>query len=118
LSPHPFFKRNTMYSKNIIIQCISLFLLLGFTPSHGLAAAPDTELPSGNKNLNKTKSDEVKQDVQYQSVEERRLYTLLQTERDNLENEKKVLALKEKELKTLHVEADKKLKLLKGVAKN
>ena len=48
----------------------------------------------------------------FSSVEERRLYTKLQNERDNLEEEKKVLALKEKELKTLEKEADKKLKLL------
>ncbi len=48
----------------------------------------------------------------FSSVEERRLYTILQNERDSLEEEKKVLALKEKELKTLEEEADKKLKLL------
>ncbi len=48
----------------------------------------------------------------FNSVEERRLYTILQNERDNLEEEKKVLALKEKELKTLEEEADKKLKQL------
>lgn len=48
----------------------------------------------------------------FSSVEERRLYTVLQNERDNLEEEKKVLAFKEKELKTLQEEADKKLKQL------
>jgi len=48
----------------------------------------------------------------FSSVEERRLFTILQNERDSLEEEKKVLALKEKELKTLELEADKKLKLL------
>ncbi len=48
----------------------------------------------------------------FSSVEERRLYTILQNERDNLEEERKVLVLKEKELKTLEEEADKKLKLL------
>ena len=48
----------------------------------------------------------------FSSVEERRLFTILQNERDSLEEEKKVLALKEKELKTLEQEADKKLKLL------
>lgn len=48
----------------------------------------------------------------FSSVEERRLYAILQNERDNLEEEKKVLALKEKELKTLEEEADKKLKML------
>ncbi|MBU1138007.1 MAG: hypothetical protein KKD01_08045 [Proteobacteria bacterium] len=45
----------------------------------------------------------------FDSVEERRISTLLQNERDNLEEEKKVLALKEKELKTLQKEVDKKL---------
>ena len=48
----------------------------------------------------------------FSSVEERRLYTILQNERDSLEEEKKVLALREKELKTLEEEADKKLKLI------
>ena len=37
---------------------------------------------------------------------------MLQNERDNLEEERKVIALKEKELKTLQEEADKKIELL------
>lgn len=45
----------------------------------------------------------------FASVEERRIHSILQNERDNLEEEKKVLVLKEKELKTLQVEVDKKL---------
>lgn len=48
----------------------------------------------------------------FSSVEERRLYTVLQSERANLVDARKALILKEKELKTLEAEADKKLKLL------
>jgi flagellar motility protein MotE (MotC chaperone) len=46
---------------------------------------------------------------QYQSVEERRIYALMQEERDNLKQEKKDLALREKELKTLETTVDKKI---------
>ena len=55
---------------------------------------------------------EVKEQTTFKSVEERRLYAVLQNERDNLEEERKVIALKEKELKTLQEEADKKIELL------
>ncbi len=60
----------------------------------------------------KTPAPNLLQKKNFSSVEERRLYTVLQNERDNLEEEKKVLALKEKELKTLEEEVDKKLKQL------
>ena len=55
---------------------------------------------------------EVEEQTTFKSVEERRLYAVLQNERDNLEEERKVIALKEKELKTLQEEADKKIELL------
>ncbi len=45
----------------------------------------------------------------YSSVEERRLHALMQKERENILNDKKVLELKEKELKTLEDAVDKKL---------
>ena len=45
----------------------------------------------------------------YSSVEERRLHALMQKERDNLLKNKKVLDLKEKELKTLEAAVDKKI---------
>jgi len=95
-------------NKNIfLIPLCSYALLIGLSTSVNSADAPlipeetpasDT-IPEGNKE-------------NFDSVEERRLYTNLQNERDNLEDEKKVMSLKEKELKTLQVEADKKIKLL------
>ncbi len=60
----------------------------------------------------KTMPAQDKTEKGYTSVEERRLFSILQNERDNLEEEKKVLILKEKELKTLQIEADKKIELL------
>jgi flagellar motility protein MotE (MotC chaperone) len=48
-------------------------------------------------------------DEQYKSVEERRIYALMQEERDNLKQEKKDLDLREKELKTLETTVDKKI---------
>ncbi len=49
------------------------------------------------------------QKTKFSSVEERRLYQTLQQERETLHEEKKLLVIKEKELKTLKVEVDKKL---------
>ncbi len=48
-------------------------------------------------------------DIQYSSVEERRLYLAIQQERDNLSLERKKLNEKKKELKTIETEVDKKL---------
>lgn len=45
----------------------------------------------------------------YSSVEERRLHALMQNERENILRDKKVLELKEKELKTLEAAVDKKI---------
>ena len=45
----------------------------------------------------------------FNSVEERRINAILQNERDNLADDKKVLDIREKELKTLQEEVDKKL---------
>jgi len=96
-----------MYSKTIFFQLILFICLTGTAPSFSHAEDPpgSSEVP---EDTNKAKP----QEQTFTSVEERRLYTILQNERDNLEEEKKVLALKEKELKTLQEEADKKIKLL------
>lgn len=100
-----------MYSKHLSLICTAIFfLILGLTPSFSLGADPDTESPMAKDKAKINQSPETK--TEFKSVEERRLYAVLQNERDNLAEEKKVLVLKEKELKTLQVEADKKLKLL------
>lgn len=49
------------------------------------------------------------EEQKYQSVEERRIFALIQEERDKLEQEKKDMDLREKELKTLSVSVDKKI---------
>ncbi len=72
-----------------------------------LAEEPTTTAPPST-----TEQTSTKKEPSYSSVEERRLYDVLQNERDNFEEEKKVMSLKEKELKTLQNEADKKLELL------
>lgn len=88
-----------MYLRTLSTRCITLLFLIGFAASLSFAADP----PAAVENT---------QEENFKTVEERRLYTILQNERDSLEEEKKVLVLKEKELKTLQVEADKKLELL------
>ncbi|MEA3469244.1 MAG: hypothetical protein U9R57_13605 [Thermodesulfobacteriota bacterium] len=94
----------------------SLFLLLmGFPVSQSLAENSIAPPPSSVTEVedNKDQQEEIEnKKINFGSVEERRLYTVLQNERDSLEEEKKVLALKEKELKTLKEEADKKIELL------
>lgn len=91
-----------MTPKTIFPTMITSLLLLLLLPSLNFAEDPPATI-AGKQEQNKQS---------FKSVEERRLYTILQNERDSLEEEKKVLVLKEKELKTLEVEADKKLKLL------
>ncbi len=105
----------------IFIQTILLLLLVVFFTSESLAKK-QTPPPTASPSKIETKKDapgkaepemnEEKKEKSFKSVEERRLYSVLQNERDNLEEEKKVLALKEKELKTIQDEADKKIKLL------
>lgn len=46
---------------------------------------------------------------QFESVEERRIYALMQEEREKLAEDKKDLLLREKELKTLETSVDKKI---------
>ncbi len=101
-----------MFTKSNTYLLVGLLLSLSASPSVCLAADPEpppsvtaTDIDTAMPVTEKIKTD-------FQSVEERRLYAILQNERDNLEEEKKVLVFKEKELKTLQIEADKKLKLL------
>jgi flagellar motility protein MotE (MotC chaperone) len=96
-----------MYSRILSPQLITLLLLVNLAPSLSFAENPPAAArPAAVENNQNPKEHNFK------SVEERRLYTVLQNERDSLDEEKKVLALKEKELKTLQMEADKKLELL------
>ena len=96
-----------MYSRALSPQFITLLLLIALAQSLSFAA----ESPAADSSAAVQSKQEPKKQ-NFKSVEERRLYALLQNERDSLEEEKKVLVLKEKELKTLQVEADKKLELL------
>lgn len=101
---------------------VSIFLitfLTTFTLFISTVIAEEEDKTSGNPPPAAKKTEQTQNNgktlpkkATFSSVEERRLYTKLQNERDSLEEEKKVLALKEKELKTLEEEADKKLKLL------
>ncbi len=102
------------------MKFLSVFILLGLIISckpHFSFAAEETEQSisedsAAEQKIEPEATKALPQKAVFDSVEERRLYALLQNERDNLEEEKKVLALKEKELKTLQQEADKKLKQL------
>ncbi len=99
--------------KVLSLSKITPFILFCFLSSSGYAKEEkqEKEIPTQtvqNEKIAKTKPPK----TTFSSVEERRLYAILQNERDDLEEERKVLALKEKELKTLEEEADKKLKLL------
>ncbi len=63
---------------------------------------------TGFSKTNEPQKDDTTQTL-YTSVEERRLHTLMQKERENILKDRKVLQLKEKELKTLEAAVDKKL---------
>ncbi len=56
-----------------------------------------------------TPKKEASSETLYSSVEERRLHTLMQKERANILKDKKVIELREKELKTLEAAVDKKI---------
>jgi flagellar motility protein MotE (MotC chaperone) len=83
-----------IFSKNnlLAIAVISTLCTFSTHPLHSEEAKPDEE----GKTI-------------YSSVEERRLHALMQEERNNLLKNKKVLDLREKELKTLEAAVDKKL---------
>lgn len=82
--------------------------VLAETAKKNISAKSSEQVNQSNKQAQKPLPPK----TTFSSVEERRLYTILENERGSLEEEKKVLALREKELKTLEEEADKKLKLL------
>ncbi len=93
---------NISLSISILSICLYGTLCLAEEPTTTTTTAPPST----------TEQTSTKKEPSYSSVEERRLYDVLQNERDNFEEEKKVMSLKEKELKTLQNEADKKLELL------
>ncbi len=95
-----------MYFKTISVH-IAIFILLSTTTPAFCAGSDATETPQKQNT-----GIQPEKEKSYSSVEERRLFAVLQNERDNLAEEKKVLVLKKKELKTLQAEADKKLELL------
>ena len=82
---------------------VTLALFLCFFAGSVLAKAETTEQDFSSIQTKKTgQSGKLVPNQQppkttFSSVEERRLYTILQNERDSLEEEKKVLALREKE---------------------
>lgn len=96
-----------MHSKVISLLPVTLFLTIILFSSFGVALEPVEEVGTPEPGV-----EELTRKTSFKSVEERRLYTVLQNERANLEEERKVIALKAKELKTLQEEADKKLELL------
>lgn len=85
-----------------------LLTILVFFVFISLHTSPCSSKEAGQDKI--TNPDTTEQN--FSSVEERRLYTVLQNERASLVDERKALTLKEKELKTLQEEADKKLRLL------
>ena len=87
---------------------LSTVLARAETPGKKFSPAQSEQI----KQSEKLEPKQLPHKTTFSSVEERRLYTILQHERHSLEEEKNVLALREKELKTLEEEADKKLKLL------
>lgn len=86
----------------LFLACLPLAVLP--YPAASLAAEGQKEATN-----NAAKTDQKKS---YSSVEERRLFNTLEQERAGLQEKIKVLADKEKELKTLTQEVDKKFDLL------
>lgn len=91
--------------------CLICFLLIVITPACPLQAAEEATDP-GLSNKAEGSPATASQERSYTSVEERRLYDTLERERAGLQEKIKVLADKEKELKTLEQEVDKKFELM------
>jgi len=87
------------------------FLLIAITSAPPLSAAEEAKDPGQSKKAESSPA-EAPQEKSYTSVEERRLYDTLERERAGLQEKIKVLADKEKELKTLEQEVDKKFELM------
>ncbi len=103
-----------MYFKFILYQIFTILLFNLFSSPLLLAEEKiksETEQKPAPQAIGE-QSPAMDEQKTFKSVEERRIYAVLQNERDNLEEERKVIALKEKELKTLQKEADKKIELL------
>ncbi len=103
---------NNLYPCDSIMKTtfLSLFLfclsLVSFSfPTISIAVEGQKEVATSEKTTPTTESS---QKNSYSSVEERRLYNTLELERSGLQEKIKVLADKEKELKTLEQEVDKK----------
>lgn len=105
-----------MKAKSLTILISTFFICFYTTLLPAVEKTPDNnnaqESSDQAKRPEKQDSKGLSPKTTFSSVEERRLYAILENERGSMEEEKKVLALREKELKTLEVEADKKLKLL------
>ena len=85
----------------LLLSCFPLTAVLHPVASHGA---------EGQQESQTSEKAEIPQKKSYSSVEERRLYTTLELERSGLQEKIKVLADREKELKTLEQEVDKKFK--------
>lgn len=105
----------------LLLLLSSLLVCLG-NPSH-LPASEETAKnsdkqsnkpaePPSKKSVATGTEDGVPTQKTFSSVEERRLYNTLERERSGLQEKIKVLADKEKELKTLEQEVDKKFEQL------
>ncbi len=82
-----------------------LYVFLFLCILHPLAPSP----LMGADDPSQTSVNKTPEKKNFNSVEERRINAILQNERDNLADDKKVLDIREKELKTLQEEVDKKL---------
>jgi len=83
----------------LLLSCFPLTTILHPVASHGA---------EGQQEPQTSENGSIPQEKSYSSVEERRLYTTLEQERSGLQEKIKVLADREKELKTLEQEVDKK----------
>jgi len=88
----------------LLLICLPLMPLASPTPS----TAAEQPKEEGKPEKQEAPPAEAPQEKTYSSVEERRLYDTLERERAGLQEKIKVLADKEKELKTLEQEVDKK----------
>lgn len=88
----------------LLLVCLPLSTIASPTP----LTATEEKKEAGKPEKQEALPAEAPQEKSYSSVEERRLYDTLERERAGLQEKIKVLADKEKELKTLEQEVDKK----------
>lgn len=89
---------------------IILILLLSCLPLTTILLPASSRGAEGPQEAGTSEEGSTPQETSYSSVEERRLFTTLEAERSGLQEKIKVLADREKELKTLEQEVDKKFK--------